>query len=50
LLEQCGFLHVRVHYLAHYLRPAAAFHGLGALPIVGRHFRARLFLSCRKGP
>jgi cyclopropane fatty-acyl-phospholipid synthase-like methyltransferase len=49
LLEQCGFQNVRVHYLAHYLRPAAALHGLGALPIVGRLFRARLFLACRRG-
>jgi len=50
LLTQCGFTNVRVRYLAHYLRGAAAFHGLGALPLIGRHFRARLFLSCRKGP
>jgi 2-polyprenyl-6-hydroxyphenyl methylase / 3-demethylubiquinone-9 3-methyltransferase len=49
LLTQCGFTNVRVRYLAHYLRAAAAFHGLGALPLIGRHFRARLFLSCRKG-
>jgi 2-polyprenyl-6-hydroxyphenyl methylase/3-demethylubiquinone-9 3-methyltransferase len=49
LLTQCGFTNVRVRYLAHYLRAAAAFHGLGALPVIGRHFRARLFLSCQKG-
>jgi 2-polyprenyl-3-methyl-5-hydroxy-6-metoxy-1,4-benzoquinol methylase len=48
LLTQCGFTDVRVHYLAHYLRVAAAFHGLGALPFIGRHFRARLLLTCRK--
>jgi 2-polyprenyl-6-hydroxyphenyl methylase/3-demethylubiquinone-9 3-methyltransferase len=48
LLEACGFSDVRVRYLPHYLRAAAVLHGLGALPIVGRHFRARLFLTCRK--
>jgi len=50
LLRQCGFTNVRVRYLAHYLRAAAALHSLGALPLVGRHFRARLFMTCRKGP
>ena len=48
LLAQCGFADVHVHYLAHYLYPASALHGLGALPLVGRYFRARLFLTCRK--
>jgi 2-polyprenyl-6-hydroxyphenyl methylase/3-demethylubiquinone-9 3-methyltransferase len=48
LLAQCGFVDVRVRYLAHYLSAASAFHGLGALPLVGRYFRARLFLTCHK--
>jgi 2-polyprenyl-6-hydroxyphenyl methylase/3-demethylubiquinone-9 3-methyltransferase len=48
LLAQCGFTDVDVDYLPHYLSPASAFHGLGALPVVGRYFRARLFLTCRK--
>jgi cyclopropane fatty-acyl-phospholipid synthase-like methyltransferase len=48
LLAKCGFANIRVRYLAHYLKVASAFHGLGALPLVGRHFRARLFLTCRK--
>ena len=46
LLAQCGFATVHVRDLAHYLYPASAFHGLG--PLVGRDFRARLFLTCRK--
>lgn len=50
LLAECGFADVHVRYLAHYLRLGAALHGLGALPLVGRYFRARLFLTCRKGP
>ena len=48
LLETCGFTDVRVHFLAHYLRAAAALHGLGSLPLIGRYFSARLFVTCRK--
>jgi len=48
LLAQCGFTNVDVRYLAHYLYLPAALHRLGALPLVGRSFRARLFLTCRK--
>jgi cyclopropane fatty-acyl-phospholipid synthase-like methyltransferase len=47
LLAQCGFTNVEVHYLAHYLTVASKFHFLGALPLVGPLFRARLFLRCR---
>jgi cyclopropane fatty-acyl-phospholipid synthase-like methyltransferase len=49
LLAMCGFGQVQVRYLAHYLYPASALHGLGSLPVVGRYFRARLFLTCRRG-
>jgi cyclopropane fatty-acyl-phospholipid synthase-like methyltransferase len=48
LLARAGFAEVDVHYPAHYLPLAAKFHALGALPIVGPWFRARLFLICRK--
>jgi len=48
LLAQCGFADIQVRHLAHYLRPAAAFHFLGALPLVGRYLRARLLLTGRK--
>ena len=48
LLAQCGLADVSVRYLAHYLYIASTLHGLGALPLVGRLFRARLFLTCRK--
>jgi 2-polyprenyl-6-hydroxyphenyl methylase/3-demethylubiquinone-9 3-methyltransferase len=48
LLTQCGFANVHVRYLAHYLYLASTLHGLGYLPLVGRLFRARLFLTCRK--
>jgi len=48
LLRECGFASVQVRYLAHYLYVASLFHGLGALPVVGRFFRARLLLTCHK--
>jgi cyclopropane fatty-acyl-phospholipid synthase-like methyltransferase len=48
LLSECGFTDVRVRYLAHYLRVASRLHALGFLPVVGRLFRARLLLTCRK--
>jgi 2-polyprenyl-6-hydroxyphenyl methylase/3-demethylubiquinone-9 3-methyltransferase len=48
LLAQCGFANVHVRYLAHYLYLASTLHGLGRLPLIGRFFRARLFLTCRK--
>jgi len=47
LLERCGFERIDVHYLAHYLSFAAKFHFLGRLPVVGRLFRARLFIVAR---
>lgn len=46
LLAECGFTDVRVTYLAHYLYVASLFHWLGYLPVIGRLFRARLFLTC----
>ena len=48
LLARSGFARVDVRYLPHYLYLASTLHWLGALPIVGRHFRARLFLTCWK--
>jgi hypothetical protein len=48
LLAECGFSSVHIRYLAHYLYAASLLHGLGFLPLVGRLFRARLFLTCRK--
>jgi 2-polyprenyl-6-hydroxyphenyl methylase / 3-demethylubiquinone-9 3-methyltransferase len=48
LLDECGFANVEVRYLAHYLYWASMLHGLGSLPLVGKLFQARLFLTCRK--
>jgi 2-polyprenyl-6-hydroxyphenyl methylase/3-demethylubiquinone-9 3-methyltransferase len=47
LLAECGFAEVQVRYLPHYLYPASAFHWLGATPVIGKYFRARLFVTCR---
>lgn len=48
LLAQSGFTKVDVRYLSHYLSLASKLHFLGAVPLVRRHFRARLFLTCWK--
>lgn len=48
LLLRSGFERVDVRYLPHYLRLASMFHFAAALPVVGRFFRARLFLTCWK--
>jgi len=48
LLEHAGFRDVRVDYLPHYERRQAWLHIFSFLPIVGRYFRARLFISCAR--
>ncbi len=48
LLAQSGFARVEVRSLPHYLPAASFFHGLGAVPIVGRYCRARLFVTAWK--
>ena len=47
LLEKIGFTSFRVKYLAHYLAPMSYFHFLSRLPIIGKYFKARLFLECK---
>jgi cyclopropane fatty-acyl-phospholipid synthase-like methyltransferase len=48
LLARCGFRDVEVRFLPHYLTVASKLHALGFLPVIGRYFRARLFVICRK--
>src|SRR5262245_34070268 len=48
LLASCGFTSIEIEYLPHYLSVPAAFHFLGSWPLIGRAFRARLFITCRK--
>jgi 2-polyprenyl-3-methyl-5-hydroxy-6-metoxy-1,4-benzoquinol methylase len=49
LLEACGFRpdRIRLQHLAHYYRSMRAVHPLRHLPLVGKHFIARLFIECR---
>ena len=49
LLERCGFRRedMQVRYLAHF-NIFRTIHWLGRLPLVGRYFQAKLFISCRK--
>lgn len=49
LLEQCGFRreNIDVRYLPHF-NIFRTVHWLSRLPLVGRHFQAKLFISCRK--
>lgn len=49
LLERCGFRRedMQVRYLAHF-NIFRTIHWLSHLPLVGRYFQAKLFVSCRK--
>ncbi len=48
LLRQAGFDSPDVAALAHYVKPLKWLHTLSAVPVIGRWFRARLFITCRK--
>jgi cyclopropane fatty-acyl-phospholipid synthase-like methyltransferase len=50
LLNEAGFDTPHVQHLAHYVRPLKQLHALSAIPGIGRWFRARLFITCRKRP
>lgn len=49
LLERCGFAreNIQVQYLAHF-NIFRTVHWLRHLPLLGRYFQAKLFISCRK--
>ena len=49
LLIDCGFTaeHIQVHYLAHF-NVFKYLHPLSHLPLIGKWFRAKLFIACRK--
>lgn len=49
LLEQCGFARDRmqVRYLAHF-NILRFLHPLSHLPLIGKYFQAKLFISCQK--
>jgi 2-polyprenyl-6-hydroxyphenyl methylase/3-demethylubiquinone-9 3-methyltransferase len=46
LLARAGFSRTEVHYLPHY-NVLRVFHALSFLPVIGRSFKARLFLRCQ---
>lgn len=50
LLEESGFpsKNIRLHHIAHYYRSMRLVHSLRHLPLVGRHFVARLFVECTR--
>jgi len=48
LLEKIGFNNIEISYLSHYIKPLSFFHFLGLIPIIGKFFRARLFIKCTK--
>lgn len=48
LLQQAGFSLICVRYLPHYLPILGLLHGLSRLPVLGKYFEARLFITCTK--
>jgi 2-polyprenyl-3-methyl-5-hydroxy-6-metoxy-1,4-benzoquinol methylase len=46
LLEAAGFRDVQVVSLPHYLPALSWLHALRVLPVLGRHFGARIFIRC----
>lgn len=49
LLKQCGFARdcMQIRYLAHF-NVLRFLHPLSHLPLIGKYFQAKLFISCRK--
>jgi len=47
LLKMAGFRDIRLVYLPHYLWQLGWLHGFARIPLVGKYFRARLFIECR---
>lgn len=48
LFKKVGFRKVEVVYLSHYVRLLSALDFLRYLPLIGKYFRARLFIKCIK--
>jgi 2-polyprenyl-3-methyl-5-hydroxy-6-metoxy-1,4-benzoquinol methylase len=48
LIEQAGFSEIRVRFAPHYVVALKWLHIFSPLPLVGRFFRARLFIECVK--
>ncbi|MGH8743751.1 MAG: class I SAM-dependent methyltransferase [Burkholderiales bacterium] len=48
LLQAAGFSSIRLRYLPHYISILKCLHPLSFLPVIGKYFRARLFIDCSK--
>jgi SAM-dependent methyltransferase len=47
MLKEIGFIHIKISYLPHY-NILKYFHFLSYLPFIGKYFRARLLITCRR--
>lgn len=47
LLESASFTAIKVVHLPHYLKALSWLHWFSRVPMLGRFFRARLFIECR---
>lgn len=48
LLKKVGFTNIRIIYLHHYLRILSTFNFLRHIPFIGKYFKARLMIICKK--
>ena len=48
LLSGVGFKSTKISHLPHYLKPFTAFHFIGLTPVIGKFFKARLWIECVK--
>ena len=48
LLEKIGFKNIEIYYLPHYIKLLSVFHFISYLPIIGKYFKARLLIKCKR--
>ena len=48
LLSEIGFKNINIFHIPHYIFLFEKFHFLSKIPIIGKFFNARLFISCEK--
>lgn len=47
-LEKIGFTDIRIIYLSHYIKILSLFDFLRYIPFIGKYFKARLLIICKK--
>lgn len=47
IFRKSGFFQCKVEFLAHYDRILKVFHFLGYMPVLGKYFKARLFIAAK---